>query len=144
MTAVCASPQLSEDPSTVAPAPRSRRGTRIAGYTLLGTSAGSVVLVTLGVLRARNASSDLNALCGPAAGVPEGRCPDSPEVSDRIDDRRGGRALAIAGMALGGAALGTGLVLVLTGSNEANEERPVSAAAGCAPGGCSAHLRVRF
>lgn len=119
----------------------SRRGRRIAGYASIGTSGAALALALTGVFRTRAESDALSDLCGPAGGVPRGSCPDTQAVRSHIDAQRTWRVLGWTGIGLSAAALGTGLVLVLTGRDE---DAPVQGDAECGPSGCEARLRVRF
>jgi hypothetical protein len=119
--------------AVVADVPRAERGgsaQRTWGFVTLGAGAVIAGVSTAFTVSSINTRSDGDRLFERyGCGNPEGGCSDEEkdEVNAKDDEADKSRNLAIGGFVLGGAAIVTGLVLILTADSDENEnqaERP--------------------
>jgi hypothetical protein len=114
-------------PLDAAPASSSANGLRIGGYTALGVGVVGAALGTVFILGAKSKgdeADDAYAACGGAS------CPtaDRAHVQALEDDQARNKTFAAVSFGVGGAALATGITLLILGSKQGN-----AASAGITP-----------
>lgn len=118
-------PASSAAPISVAPeqdtAGTSGATRRTLGFVVGGVGVAGLVVGGVFGLRALSKNDDAKAICADQPNA----CPESEQQKHRelVDDAKSARTLSIVGFAAGGAALGAGIVLILTAPDGARDAR---------------------
>lgn len=137
VTAAPPSPEPDRGAADTAGRPQRTLGFVVGGVGVAGLVAGSVF-----GLRASSKNDDAKSIC---ARTPSA-CPESEQQkhSELVDDAKSARTLSIIGFAAGGAALGAGIVLVLTAPDSSPRAARVRITPLLGQGSAGASLTGRF